>query len=412
MILPPSFDGSFKRLVDLSVIAYLPFAFILTMLAPQALTWFCIIMAAFLVAVMALDANPTSLQQTLQPLRSLILMLLLFIGWTVARSIWSPNAASALSNVAAFVLSMLSTFLAIVVRFRIVPWPTLSLHHFPIINMVVAAALVIVLVCVAQPWFSISVGGRLSHSYHYNRAALFVALLYPLSVFAITQSRTTHAKRWCLHVGTGFMVACAVFWSDSESAKMALVVMCIVQLLSRANAVWTNRLLASAVCIALFGAPVLEGVLFDLFKSAGLLEFQAGTFAARFTIWEQAAGLVRQAPIIGNGVETMRVQAFVDTTGQVLKPAHHPHSFLLQTWVDLGLIGVLLMAGCILSVFQLIGRVGGQAGQMFMTLASGILTIWAVSHGMWQAWYVGLSGIIVAFAMHAWRTSLQGHHDT
>ncbi len=402
----PLREIGFKQGADIVVVTCLPVAVGMATFGPQGLTWFCTIMAAIMVVIMTMESERGRWLAAFHPVMPLALAISLFLAWALARSIWSPTIATALPTLSSFTLALFSVLLAAVAAFRIRPGRYWYWIFFPIVNIAAAVLTMTMLIIVSRSGFELLGTGRLIQGYHYNRVALFVALLHPISFFAIEQMQISRAGRWSLQIATGAAVFFAVFWSESESAQLALLLMVIVHLAWKINSVWTMRAFTLALVITILALPVIMDGLFALIKASALWDFRPGTFAARVTIWESISGLIKSAPFIGNGVEVIRVEGVLGGANQGPQMHHHPHSFLLQTWVDLGFVGAFLMAGCFLATSDMIRRVPGDGGRMLILVATGILSIWAVSHGMWQAWFVGLSGVVVVFAVLAYRRSL------
>jgi hypothetical protein len=394
-----------KQWTDILIVTCLPTAVVMAMVGPQGLTWFCTILAVLMLTVLALETDRADISGMVRPLWPLLAALALVMAWAVGRSIASTSISAALPILAAFGLALLSAIGAGVAAYRIRPGRHWYWVFFPAVQIMAAVLLALALFLIKDNIYLPTAPGRLGHIYHYNRLALFVVLLYPLSLFAIRQMDLSRSTALIVHLALAAAFA-STFMSASESAVLALVVVVTVHLASKVSMRWTKRLvMAGSVGLVLLAPIILHGA-FLLIKDSSLWTFRPGTFAVRMLLWEDALALVRAAPFFGNGVEIIRVAGVRDAATQAAQMHHHPHSFLLQTWVDLGLIGAVLMALCLVAVFRLIKPIEGEAASMFLSLTASILTIWAVSHGMWQSWYVGLSGIVVVFAILAYRRSL------
>lgn len=403
---PTGTQISVKQWTDIIIVFCLPTAIGMTMLGPQGMAWFGIILAVIMFAVLLPEMKRKGRGDILLSIWPFLAAATLLVAWAAARTIATGSSAAAFPILATFALALLSAVVSGVAAYKIEPGPRWFWIFFPIVQVVASALLVLALMVVSQTRSPSLPGGRLDYYYHYNRLALFVVLLYPLTAYAIQQMKMSRWAVLMTHAGVAALVLLGTFLSASESAMLAIVAMGLVYLLSCVSVGWTRRVV-TAVCVGLvLLAPFVFQAVFLVLKDSALWTFRPGTFATRVMIWEGALSLIKQAPVVGNGVEVIRFAGVPDPSTNVMQMHHHPHSFLLQTWVDLGLVGAALMAACILAAARLIRPVRPDAARMFLCILTGILSIWAVSHGMWQAWYVGLSGTVLAFAILAYRRSL------
>ncbi|MEW5727604.1 MAG: O-antigen ligase family protein [Pseudomonadota bacterium] len=124
----------------------------------------------------------------------------------------------------------------------------------------------------------------------------------------------------------------------------------------------------------------------------------------RLTIWRFTASKVAEKPIVGWGMDAARALPGGKDTVTVVReddsPARlpveiyeqqlplHPHSAVLQVWLELGAVGILL-AGALL--WRVIGRLGARGGVPQAAYAMGAVAAGAVvanmSFGLWQSWW-------------------------
>lgn len=395
-----------KLLTDIVIVACLPAAILMAMLGPQGLTWFVIVVAFIMVMVLIAEKPSFEWAGLFRPIWSLLVAIALFVFWATGRSLVTASNWAVLPTLAVFNIALLSVIFAGLAAYRIAPSTKWYWSFFPVVQLFATGLLILAMTIASDGYAKLIPKGRFDYVYHYNRLALLVVLLYPLTLFAISQMRLAWHSFWPIHAAVGTAVIASIFLSDSESAKLALIVIVIVQFSSRLHFRLTIKIATAAAVALLLLAPLVMHGMYLLFLNGSLSSFKNGTFAVRTTIWEDVIQLVKLSPLLGYGVEIIRLEGVKDAVSQAARMHHHPHSFLLQTWVDLGLVGAILLSGCIVAVSRLIVAVGGAAGSMFLTIMAGILSIWAVSHGMWQAWYLGLSGIVVVFAILAYRRSL------
>lgn len=123
-----------------------------------------------------------------------------------------------------------------------------------------------------------------------------------------------------------------------------------------------------------------------LFDWAG--ERLGASWAARLEIWSFAAEQTLKHPIFGWGLDASRAfQPFM----------LHPHSVALQVWLELGLVGAVLLAAGWYLVVQRAGAMGPQG----LAATTGYFVIGALSFGMWQEWWLGLAALTAIWVMLA-----------
>jgi O-antigen ligase len=154
--------------------------------------------------------------------------------------------------------------------------------------------------------------------------------------------------------------------------------------------------LVAAPWLPLFLPSILPASVGDSL-SAALVNAHA---QERLLIWKAFAFLARSAPPEGLGVGATRIGEALPLAASV--PAElrhelhwgHPHSLGLQTWIELGWPGVVLVGVLIVVVAMALTRRDRRDAAFGAALLATIFAIASVSHGAWQGWWIAL----VAFA--------------
>jgi hypothetical protein len=178
-----------------------------------------------------------------------------------------------------------------------------------------------------------------------------VLLLVPGLLF--TLSLAASRRRTGLAVLLG-ITAISVLLSQSGTSVMAFFVGAFVLGLAALSLKATRMLLVAGWTIAVLLAVPLGALPYEL-------GWQHWTWlppesvAARFYIWKYVADKVHETPIAGIGIRGTRdlhLSIPADTgdpteTGGPLRgrEARHPHNIFLQTWLELGAIGAILLLG-------------------------------------------------------------------
>ncbi|MDJ1158185.1 O-antigen ligase family protein [Chelatococcus sp. SYSU_G07232] len=233
----------------------------------------------------------------------------------------------------------------------------------------------------------------------YNRPSVVLIILMPAAT-ALGLTRDTLPPRLRLALaGACILVPTLVAWrSESETAQLAGLVAVAAYLAFRL----AYRPFAGLACISIALAiavwPWVSEWAFATLNGTGALEFRAGTIAARLEMWAGVTRLIDASPIFGYGPEAIRSMTMpIEMRYMPTRNDIHPHSMMIQMWVDLGAAGVVLFVLCVVDAFRRLGR----AAHPDVRAAGGatiavLVTIGAVSHGMWQAWWLGAAAAVPA----------------
>jgi hypothetical protein len=184
-------------------------------------------------------------------------------------------------------------------------------------------------------------------------------------------------------------VSIAAFVSDSESAKLALLV---------SGAVWGLSIFASRTTLILLiglgivicwaSAPWL-GALVDAVVVSNIAIPEAAHAQDRLVIWQ------------GSGIAALALMPWGAGAGSALAFAEdillrsrfdglgwgHTHNNFLQVWLELGLPGVLLGGFASLALWRASSSMKQRAFERCCGLVAATCVISLVSHGLWQAWF-------------------------
>jgi O-antigen ligase len=138
---------------------------------------------------------------------------------------------------------------------------------------------------------------------------------------------------------------------------------------------------------------------------------------ARVILWAYTAEHVRDAPILGIGInstyaldETEAVKAKADAA----RPSGfaydwwagpHAHNEYLQSWYELGVVGVILLMIAGASVIATIDTLSAAGRPFMLAHFSAFAAMSASAWGMWQTWLLALVGLAAIFAALAVRAS-------
>ncbi len=119
----------------------------------------------------------------------------------------------------------------------------------------------------------------------------------------------------------------------------------------------------------------------------------------RIVIWQHVGGLLQNNIFFGYGFDSARAvgasaDLFPESEG--LSTFLHPHNGMLQIWLELGLVGVILLVGTISVILRRI--VNAAVSRTALAAIAGTIsftaTIWLLSYGVWQGWWMAVIGLM------------------
>jgi len=349
--------------------------------------------------------------------RSIAAWLALMVIWGAASFFWSVSVEDTLALLPGFAGTMLGGVLLVTL------WSRCEPPEQAVIMKVLLAAVFAGLAFTAYEYFSkIQVIRYLRmaildqeielflHTYTNflnSGCTLFVLLLFPI-FHAIRQSNGWAG--WALLAA----VFAVVFAVGGFAQKAALLLGGGIYLVGAISTKWMTRLVFSAVVVGALGAPAIPAAFPDVKVAAREWKQLPDSFFTRLFIWQSTNKHIAQAPILGNGLNTARsfysdkdtVVAFDIPRAwggeRTLQPIPlHTHNGVLQIWLELGLVGIVLFVGFLLSVLRTAnGKIANPPAQRMVhaTFVSA-LTIFCLSYGAWQSWWLASLWLTAMFAV-------------
>lgn len=250
--------------------------------------------------------------------------------------------------------------------------------------------------------------GRVTYlgTYLLNRNVGLVSLLaWPAAALYLSRWKAP-GRKW-LGLGLLLLVVAVIALSQHETSKIALVVGALVV----ATALYAERavfwFLAVMWCAGFLLIVPLASTSYnklELHKA----EWLPYTAQARIIIWGYTAARVPENLWFGVGVRSTRaldvgaVEENAKPAGHVVAPrtGRHAHNLFLQTWFELGLMGVgfVILAG--LALLKRISMTPPRVRPFGYGLFASSMVIAAFAWGMWQTWLIATYGIVtVCFAL-------------
>lgn len=200
----------------------------------------------------------------------------------------------------------------------------------------------------------------------------------------------------------------ALVSNGSLTAWVGLACSGIVWLSALVRPTLTRRLVVVTVAVGILAAPLLAPVPWATLKEqstapvAGSLVRRAG-LDVRAGVWSLSRDLLERRPVVGWGLGSteqspLRTSALLDVLAEgpavvsrslrlaPAMPGGHPHDAALQIWLDLGLIGAVLLAGLVLGIGRSLESLEGTRRIHGAALAQlvGIASILAFNYPLWS----------------------------
>jgi O-antigen ligase len=163
---------------------------------------------------------------------------------------------------------------------------------------------------------------------------------------------------------------------------------------------WGLRLSLGVFAASILLAPIV-GIIARL-ASDGFMARLPMSWDHRLRMWDYSLSRISESPIIGQGLDSSRMfqQGFTTRIGvDVPFVSLHPHNIGLQTWMEAGLIGAVLLTLAIISLYGPLRRLAGDHAWRGAALAGvlmGVAVASAVTVGAWQYWWWGVIGLALS----------------
>lgn len=318
------------------------------------------------------------------------LLLLVFALWALLSTSWSHRPVAGLRMWGEFMLPVLAG-LAIAASGAFVP--SRRFMRVLAVTVILAACLLyyeFVTEFAVRKWLALD---RRQESFYFNRAALTCLILAVPVIHCLWQEGGGRDR--ALAGLVGLVVATLVFASDSEAAKLGLVVMVAARLALAVAPRLTLAATAAAFLATMALAPAI-GPALEAEMPAALRSHLQPSHEVRIDIWETFGEAAMLRPVLGYGfnaaatLDQNPVAQRISQPRRALLPIGHPHSAPLQAWVDTGLVGAALLAAAGLLLLVRLRRLSPTRAAMPAAFFAGCFAIVVVAHGAWQGWWIAI----------------------
>lgn len=227
----------------------------------------------------------------------------------------------------------------------------------------------------------------------FNRGALTIVFL-AMAAYFLTYKKQSKTLILCL-----MPLIAMLFFVQSQSSQSAVIVGAFLYFLFPVSHKLFWYLAYSFIAICMLAAPYLAQASFNALPDAvyDYNALQQSFVGHRVEIWSFISAQALQNPILGHGLEfTKFFDGFV-TEQRFLKANSvlHPHNFIIQIWIEFGLVGILMAIGFLGVLMKFLYSIKNMLfRRAAFTSTMLILLVSCFSYGMWQSWWLGLFFII------------------
>ena len=240
----------------------------------------------------------------------------------------------------------------------------------------------------------------------YNRASVFVILmLFP--AVSILRHYIDYRKILIL---LAFDLGPLLIVADSQSTQMAFLLgmITLIAFPYRHKFSWVT------FCAVVFGlmlaAPFISIWVFKnmatSIEAIPLLGKTGGFAGARLEIWDYVSRYMLQNPLYGFGLEATRHINNFDSK-QIYQEGTsilHPHNFVLQIWIEFGLVGIVTLGGLLTAlILRMQKYLTPQQARFTLPTLIAIMSVGSTGYGMWQGWWIGTLFVAIATCILAVR---------
>ena len=331
--------------------------------------------------------------------------------WGLLSALWSVDAGRSLNVIAGVALLMLAGIVLIRSLYGLHNDTQQRLLPSFVYGMFLALGVLTVEVFTAG-WLLTHVKSAVNIGEFHKPAVIIVSLLGPLMAYCVQR------KWWLtiLIIGIDMVLIQAHLNSDAVSGALAISASCFGLFLLYKR---TFKVLASLLIVGCLVSPFMARYILTPHNFATYLpQVSDAHYYHRLYIWNYTAKRSAERFWTGFGIDASRHPQFkeeivwqqktIDNQGaETMRPIHgytismHPHNAFLQWWLEMGCIGVILLASVLtitMRRLQHATRNNPRLQQACLRITPFAVTLIAcVSYGIWQNWW--LATLLVSYAM-------------
>jgi O-antigen ligase len=332
---------------------------------------------------------------------------LLFVLWSAISCSWSPYPLQSLSSLFAF-LGLIAIGMTHVMFFsKLEHSAQKQIIYVLLIGTLIAAIIMLADSLGSSPW---------SNYKGFNKEKLYAKVAMGISFTGLLGWH--YIKQRLYKTVFTITIVSALFYSDCDAAILAyfsgLLFYILRSIPQLQRPIRVATLIFVPICFLLLPFMILKsGMNRDVilnWNQQNILTHNSSLH--RLVILSDTAESISKNPILGYGYNTSKFDKINGGDKSFLIFDHnnpetplvkldykaiHPHNFIMQLWLELGLIGVLLWLAFTLIILNIMAKNLNYLPLAFSLFLCGHIHL-LVSIGLWQSWWWALIFIIAPFS--------------
>ena len=332
----------------------------------------------------------------------------LFFSWLAISGLWSEAGPTTALRLAAQMAVSISIPLLILTRSA---WTQTLLSHV-LMAMALGGVAVLALDVAAGYGINtfldpIAADGDLNKRQsdaekNIGRGHVVYATLAPLLIALFATRLPSH------RVGPVILVFLSLIVIGTTLNRLAIVPIilmagCLFMVVGYMHPRWGLRVSLGALAGSILFAPLIG--IASRWVGPSIMHKLPMSWDHRLRMWDYSLARIAEAPLMGKGLDSSRnLQDDFTTRIGVDIPfvSLHPHNVGIQTWLETGLIGAVLLSAAIVLLYRPLLRLCADNRWRFSAVSGLIMAITvagAVTVGAWQYWWWGLVAISLALVL-------------
>ena len=247
-----------------------------------------------------------------------------------------------------------------------------------------------------------------SESGNYSRGIVILTIMMPLSV-----AMYLNEKKYNLAIVIFTLATVIIILGPNNSSKIALICALLSSLLIYFFGPRSFLCFGILSITIILFLPILSTKVFPVItnidkNNSYYMPWQSipagGSIIHRLLVWEYVGSEIYKKPLLGHGVGTSRLigqniilnapNSDIEIKGGI---PLHPHNNFLQIWLELGIIGIIIITLIWIKVIKFGIRIRKNSYILGTGICSSIVTIFVIcnlSFGVFQAWWMSIIAFI------------------
>ncbi len=325
-----------------------------------------------------------------------------FIAWMAISLFWSPTPQQGLRNILILLPLLPLTYFVALEQSKVIFAPFSLILRFGLF-----AAIILLLLEMNRITAFHKLDGPRTELYDLNRNAALIAMLCWIPTLYLRERKIDKF----IYVLGIILAGTAVFFSESESAKLCFVVAFITGVLIYFQP-YFGRVMYLSLVLFMISFPFILPPLVKILDIEQVSLIKNSHAKHRIAIWLGYQKLILEKPVYGWGVKADR---YLGKNGEASKIAKaegfpdittNPHNFILEMWVNFGLIGVFLLSFCLLLFERTMRNLKRRQYIVACQLVAGGYAFSSTASSIFQGWWISVLLMVSIAFIVSYRQSM------